>query len=99
MSHKIIGKTTYFHQFIYSEVLDLMVQTPNLLPALKTDLGMLFASLSPFLFLLKQRFAWRIRDCSNLGILLAEYMKEKVGSARSAAASPNQTLGALGNGI
>ncbi|NXT62337.1 CDK12 kinase, partial [Chaetops frenatus] len=42
------------------------------------------------------RFAWRIRDYSNLGILLAEYMKEKGGSAHAAPASPNQTPDALG---
>lgn len=40
------------------------------------------------LFLVKQRFAWRIRDYSNLGSLLTEYMKEKVGSAH-AAPKPN----------
>lgn len=76
-----------------------MVQTPNLLPALKTDLGGLFGFLSFFLFPVKQRFAWRICAYSNLGILLAEYTKEKVGSAHAAPASLNQTLGALGNWI
>lgn len=52
-----------------------------------------------FLFLVRQRFAWRIRDYSNLGILLAEYMKEEVGSAHAAPASLNQTPDALGNWI
>lgn len=94
MSNKIIRKTTYFHQFIYSEVLDLMVEAPNLLLALKTDLGRLFGSPNFFLFLVRQRFAWRIRDYSNLGSLLTEYMKEKVGSAHV-----NQTPDALGNWI
>lgn len=48
---------------------------------------------------MKQRFTWRVRDCSNLGILLTEHMKEKGGSAHAAPASLNQTPDALGNEI
>lgn len=47
---------------------------------------------------MKRRFAWRrIPDYSDLGILPAAYMREKLGSACETLASLNQASDAIGN--